>query len=545
MKKIYNLQDNQAPTRQQLSWFLFFRVVVITLFLGGTIIYQLREGIDRTPPVISYSYTLIAISYLQTILSAILLPGVRRLKLFSQILVVWDLLFVTSVVYITGGIGSIFSFLFILVILSNGIFLTRREIFLVAASSAILYGSLLNLQYYDHLPLLEGVPFPEDVIGRNFFYAVFVNVIAFFLTAVLSGMLSERQRRSEQALEKKEVDLEELEKLNRTILANMTSGLMIINNAGRIRSFNNAAARISGFSLEEVYDRDIMEIFPQFHVFSDNGFQIVHRGEDRFIDRSGTLRVLGYASSLIEDPQEKTIGLLVTFQDLTHLKEMEDQLKRADRLAAVGRLASGMAHEIRNPLASISGSVQLLMENGTVAGEDHRLMKIVVKEANRLNHLLSDFLTYARPAPPKPEPVDISALLDELADIVRADPRFAGVLIHRDYCPGIIMRLDRERIRQALWNLLINGAEAMDGKGALRLAVDQEQSTICVEDSGPGIPDLIRDRIFDPFFTTKDQGTGLGLATVYTVVEAHGGEIDFVSGSAGGTSFTIRLPRRA
>jgi two-component system sensor histidine kinase PilS (NtrC family) len=457
--------------------------------------------------------------------------------------VVWDLLFVTAIIYITGGIESLFSFLFILVILSAGIFLSRKEIYLVASAAVILYGSLLDLQFYGYLPLLEGLFMPHQANGRAFFYAIFVNVLAFFLTALLAGLLAERQRKSEQALEKREIDFGDLESLNRAILGNITSGLMIINESGKIRSFNKAATRITGYSLEEIFNRDVCEIFPGFEVYPGTEFKLSERGENRFVDRQGRLRTFGYASSLVKDPHEKTIGLLVTLQDLTRLKEMEAHLKRADRLAAVGRLASGMAHEIRNPLASISGSVQLLMEDSQVAEGDRRLMHIVVKEANRLSNLLSDFLVYARPTPPKPEPLDVSALLDELADFLRADPRFAGIVIHREYPQEVVLPLDREKIRQALWNLVINGAEAMDGKGDIRLVVDPQAPSISVEDSGPGIPDAIRDKIFDPFFTTKDQGTGLGLATVYTIIHGHRGSVEFSPGKNGGTRFTIKLPR--
>jgi two-component system sensor histidine kinase PilS (NtrC family) len=532
------------PSGRQLSWSLFFRVLIITLFLGGSIVYQLRSGLEKAPPVLPYLYLLVGISYLFALISASVLPRTRRLKLFTQAQIVWDLLFVFSLIYVTGGIESLFSFLFILVITSASVFLSRKEVLVVASASAILYGSLLDLQYYGYLPLIGGLTFPAQIDGRDIFYAVFVNVIAFFLTALLSGTLSERLRRSEIALERKAIDYAELENLNRTILANITSGLMIINPHGRIRSLNAAAEKITGYSLQEAYDRDVREVFSQLQIF-DGTFKIVNRGEGRFVDQEGQLRILGYASSLIEGPREKILGLLVTFQDLTHVKELEEQLQRADRLAAIGKLASGMAHEIRNPLASISGSVQLLMEGSQVSEEDRRLMGIVVKEADRLSDLLTDFLLFARPTPPQFEPVDVSALLDELADMIACDSRFGGIDVRRAYPPSLTMSLDRHQFHQALWNLLINGAEALDGEGTLRIGLEPGAQAIYVEDSGPGIPPHIREKIFDPFFTTKDRGTGLGLATVYAIVEAHGGMIEVASGANRGTRFIIRLPRMA
>jgi len=541
MGKYPGSNTNATPSRRQLRWFLLCRVLIITLFLGGAIAYQLRSGLAKPHPVLPFLYLLIGVSYIYALFSVSVLPRNRHLRLFTQAQVVWDLLFVSSLIYVTGGIESIFSFLFILVIISASVFLTRKEVLLVASAAAILYGSILDLQFYGYLPLLGGLSFPKEIIGRDVFFAVFVNVLAFFLTALLSGTLAERLRRSELALEKKEIDYEELEYLNRTILANISSGLMIVNARGRIRSWNAAAEKITGYSLHEVYDRDVREVFQYLSIY-DGAFKVVSRGEGRFPDQQGTQRILGYASLLIKNPQDETMGLLVTFQDLTHVKQLEEQLLRADRLAAIGQLASGMAHEIRNPLAAISGSVQLLMEGDDISNENRRLKGIVVKEANRLSDLLTDFLLFARPSLPRIESVDVSVLLDELADMIIADSRFSGVKILREYRPGIRMRLDRRQFSQALWNLLINGAEAMDGDGLMCLGIASDARTVYVEDSGPGIAEGIRDRIFDPFFTTKERGTGLGLATAYSIVEAHHGTIEVATGAAGGARFSIHLP---
>jgi len=527
--------------RRQLSWYLFLRVLVNSLFLGGTILYQLRGAPDTPHVSVPYLYLLVGISYAQALASAVSLARLRRARLFIQSQIVWDLLFASCLIYFTGGVESPFAFLFILVIFSASVFLRHREIYFVASAAAILYGSLLDLQYYGYLPLLSGLKLPLVVDAREIFYAVFVNVLAFFLTAFLSALLAERLRRSEQALERKAIDYEELERLNRAILANIGSGLLIVNQVGRIRAFNSAAERLTGHTLGEVYDRDVREVFPGLAVF-DGDFRVVSRGEGRLQRRDGRQVILGYASSVLRDKREVAIGLLVTFQDLTRFKELEEQLKRADRLAAVGGLASGLAHEIRNPLASISGSVQLLMEGTHVTQEELRLMRIVVKEADRLSDLLTDFLLYARPSPPKLADVDVSAVLDAVADLVAADPRFAAVAIERSYPRGVRMLVDQQQFHQALWNLAINAAEAMSANGSLMLGIDPGNETIFVEDSGPGIAEPLRDKIFNPFFTTKDGGTGLGLATVHTIVEAHGGGIELAAARKRGARFVIHLP---
>ena len=532
------------PPPRQLKWYLFFRVLVITLFLGGAIAYHLR-GLARQPQgVLTYLYLLVGASFLQTIVSALVLGKVRHLKRFIQGQVVWDLLFATALVYLSGGIDSLFSFFYLLIIISASFFFSRQEILFVASAAAILYGSLLDLQFYGYLPWFFGDKTAiVSAQGGSYFFAVFVNVSAFYLTALLGGALAERQRRSALALEKREIDYGELENLNRTILGNISSGLMMINDQGRIRSFNTAAEKITGYSLEEAYNHIADELLSGLTLLEKGRFVLVSRGEARVPSRFGGELILGYNTSLVRDARGNVIGMLVAFQDLSGLKQMEEQLQRADRLAAVGRLASGMAHEIRNPLASISGSVQLLMEGAHVTDEDRRLMRIVVKEAERLSGLLTDFLVYARPVPPRPTLFNMSALLDELSDMLQADARFSRVEIRREFAAGVLLNLDRQQFHQALWDLVINGAEAMgDAGGVLRLGIVTDALTIYVEDSGPGISAEVRTRIFEPFFTTKDWGTGLGLATVYAIVEAHGGQIEVDPGEVCGTRFTIHLP---
>lgn len=535
--------QTSQPLHRQLSWYLLFRLLVITLFLGGAIAFQLRGGSSAVGEVLPYLFLLVGVSYLHALVSALLLRGLRSSpRLFIQSQVVWDLLFSTAVIYVTGGYYSAFSFLYVLSIIASSVFLSRREVLIVASAAAILYGSLLDLQFYEILPTLSGRQLARVASPREVFFSIFVNVCTFFLTAFLSGLLSERIRRSEQALEKQQIDFAELEQLNQTILDNISSGLMILNPAGRIRAFNPGASRITGYSLEEVYNRPYQEIFPRMEAVQENEFQLIARAEGEFHDRLGNVHPLGYATSLVKDPQEKTLGLLVTFQDLTHLKQMEDQLKRADRLAAVGQLASGMAHEIRNPLASISGSIQLLMDNPELAADDRRLMGIVVKEAHRLSGLLTDFLLYAKPAPPKKEAEDVSLLLDELCSIITADPRFAKVKLQRSYPAEVTMQLDGPQLLQALWDLAINAAESMPEGGIIEIGLDPAKAIIYVADNGPGIPAEIRDKIFDPFFTTKDHGTGLGLSTVYAIISAHGGTLTVEPAQPCGTRFTIGLP---
>lgn len=531
-KKQLMKNDNRS-----LTWYLICRTAVITLLLGGAAIFYLQGSINRS--VIFPLFLLIGLSYAEALFSALLLKKISNTDLFSQLQIVWDLLFVSVLILLTGGVESIFSFAYLLVIVSASFLLSRRLTVLSAACAVILFGGILDLQFLNYLHYFNLFRSASD---GTFLSVIFVHGVAFFLTAILSGTLAERWRHSEAQLQRKTIDYAELEKMNRTILSHVSSGLMLINAEGRIRSFNRAATVITELSLQDVYDQDASEMFPGLTVGSTVAKKPLNRAEGYFDRKTGERLVLGYATTPAKGSRGEYLGILVTFQDLTLLKRIEEDLKRTDRLAAVGRLAAGMAHEIRNPLASISGSVQLLMEAENAQPEDLRLMGIVVKEADRLNGLLTDFLGFAKPKQPIKEPVNIVSIFDQLVDMLATDPRFRGVEIVQDYPDKFIFDLDQGQILQALWDLAINATEAMQGQGQLIFSiVTGAVPAITVEDSGPGISDEIKGRIFEPFFSTKERGTGLGLASVYSVVESHGGTVTVDRGSAGGARFSLQF----
>ena len=532
LKYLEKKTDNRS-----LTWYLICRTAVITFLLGGAAIFYLKGSVNRTliPPL----FILIGISFFEALVSAFLLKKISNTNFFTQVQIVWDLLFVSLLILLTGGVESVFSFAYLLVIISASFLLSRRLTVLAAACSVILFGGILDLQFFNYLQFFNLARSASD---GTFFSALFVHAFAFFLTAALSGTLADRWRQSEEQLQRKTIDYDELEKMNRTILSHISSGLMLINPSGRIRSFNRAATVITDLSLEDVYDQNAAKMFPGLLVGSTAAIKPLSRSEGYFVRSAGDRLILGYATTPAKGNQGEILGVLVTFQDLTQLKKIEEELKRTDRLAAVGRLAAGMAHEIRNPLASISGSVQLLMEAEHAQPEDLHLMEIVVKEADRLNGLLTDFLGFARPKQPSKESVDVASILDQLVAMLATDPRFKRIKIVQNYSEELKLNLDQGQILQTLWDLAINSTEAMHGEGQLVFSIDPgETPAIIVEDSGPGIPDEIKGRIFEPFFSTKEGGTGLGLASVYSVIESHGGMVTVDEGTIGGARFTLRL----
>lgn len=535
----FSQQSVIVNDNRSLMWFLICRTAVITLLLGGAAIFYIKGSLHR---VSVYPFVvLIAVSYLEAFVSALLLAKTRNINLFVQAQIVWDLVFVTTLILLSGGVESIFSFAYLLVIVSASFLLSRRLTVLAAASAVVLFGGVLDLQYFGYLNFMN---LSRSVPDGRFFSALFVHSIAFFLAAGLSGTLAERLRKSEEQLLRKSTDLAELEKMNRTILAHINSGLILVDTGGDILSFNRAATDITGLSLQDVSGVKVKDVFP--NLISDVSFNSspVNRSEGIFITESGKRMILGYATTPAMGSHGEEVGTLITFQDLTQLKNIEEDLKRSDRLAAVGRLAASMAHEIRNPLASISGSVQLLLENMQAKEEDQNLMNIVVNEADRLNGLLTSFLHFARPKSPEKENIVISQLIDELIFLLNADKRFDNIKLVKSCADDTVIAVDSQQVQQILWGLSINAVEAMQGQGVLKLTVvESNPSTIIVEDSGPGVPDELKSHIFEPFFSTKDKGTGLGLASVYSVVEAHGGVISVGRSSLGGARFSLEFLR--
>ena len=245
------------------------------------------------------------------------------------------------------------------------------------------------------------------------------------------------------------------------------------------------------------------------------------------------------------------VGSIINFQDLTQIKQMEVELKRSDRLAAVGKLSAGIAHEIRNPLAAISGSVQLIANGNSVSVDDKKLLEITLRETDRLNKLIKDFLAYARPVQPTKVPVRVKNFLADIQPLLSADHRFEKVRINYTVSEDLKISVDVDQFKQVFWNLLVNAAESMQNGGCINIDIipyadfdtfNKDFVKIVVSDNGCGMDSEHVNRLFEPFYTTKSDGTGLGLATVYRIVEAHDGKIQVSSIKGTGTVFTIFLP---
>ncbi|MDY0276170.1 MAG: ATP-binding protein [Desulfomicrobium sp.] len=537
-------------SRRCLKLFICARIAVVCLFLVSTILLNKHAPEALDDAHFTGIVRLMAVSFVFSLVSLWLAGRLPLQAVLSRLQVVWDILFVTALLVLTGGIASPYSFLYLLAIMSAGVLLSRRDALYTAALSVIFYGAMVDMQYYGMLTRFGlSKNAAQDIGDLVLLYNLFLHLVGFVLAALATGYLSERARISEDALRLTEINYEELQALHTTIVENLDSGLLTTTPTGEIRFFNPYLQRLSGLSQQEAYNRPLAALFPEL-VSSKQLINHGCRGEFGYTDADGQECIIGYTASSYQDIQGKNAGIIVTLKDLTRLKEMEKALQRADRMAAVGELSARMAHEIRNPLTAISGSVQLLSQHQGISQNEARLLNIVNRETERLDNLLADFLTYARPRQPNFESTRLKPLLAEMKEFLISDQRFFGLEIMLSHSSDPAVMVDKSQIRQVLFNLLHNAADVTAAGGKITITTEtgvmkdggRPCLNIVVSDQGHGLDNTAMQHLFEPFWTTKSTGSGLGLAIVYRIIENHGGQILVESVKSEGSRFVVQLP---
>lgn len=544
-----------------MRWLVLLRVVVSVPLLGGTLLLQAREPGDLIrPPLIGLS-SILALVLALSLLYRAMLPRVRNLRSFAYGQVIGDIAVETALVYLTGAEESIFSSTYNLSIITGSILLYRRGGLVAASLSSLLYGGMLNLRFFSLLPpAFRASMRSMEPLGSELFFTIMTNVIAFFIVALLSSYLAEQAKLSREELEVAQSDLSRLTLLHEHILECLPSGLLTCDPKGYIIYANKSALEMIGADAQSILNRPLEEVFPQipFRLFQEAARgrhdPQMRRQSMKYIRPDGRVLDLGFSLAPLRGSDGALMGTIFHFQDLTQAVAMEQHLRRVDRLASIGEMAARIAHEIRNPLASVSGSIQILQEELSLEGANRRLMEIVVRETRRLNGLLTDFLSFARPEHSKPRKMDLSRTLTETLTLFMEQAR-SSCKLNVQISPGLIIHADSKKLRQVVWNLLNNALEAMPqggnltvraswASGSLPAGLDPQQAWLLleVEDSGVGIPEEVKDRIFDPFFTTKERGTGLGLSIVHRLVEETGGRIEVQSQPGKGSRFSVWIP---
>jgi two-component system sensor histidine kinase PilS (NtrC family) len=531
--------------KNNLLTLMALRVVFAVLFLGVTAWFQIKADSPFHSQLYPLYTIIVGICFL-TIIYLLLLRWLKGLLALAHWQVLFDILIVTAIVYVTGGVDSFLSPLYFLAIISGSIILGRRGGFYAASASSIAYGLIMDLDFYKMLPQ------EYKVISSGTIYAwddllttIITNILAFFVIAYLTGYLSERTARVEKRLEERDINFKRLEALNNYIVENINSGILTLDRNNRITSFNKTAERLTGYFLRDVYYKDVNEVFPDLTAnLASLGSDSLPCRVEKVIRRvDGVELFVGFS---ISTPEDVDADKIIIFQDLTHTREMEEQLKRGERLKSLGELAVGIAHEVRNPLASMSGSIQVLKEDLKPGdSESGKLMDIILRETERLNELITDFLLFARPAPSKREIVDLRTLLEDILGVFRNSPEANGIDISTGSVSTMLIEGDIRQLKQVFWNIFLNGAQSMPEGG--RLEINSQLGSghtaeITVSDNGKGINQEDMEKIFDPFFSMRESGTGLGLALVHRVIESHGGKVIVNSKRGKGTTFKIILP---
>lgn len=549
--------------KRQLFWLLLLRIVLYTLIsIISLIMLDERFEAIVMPPSLLVLFTLIV--YLSTIVSAFTLLHLdSEYRRFGFIQTLFDVVFASMLIYLTGGSLSIFSSVYFFPIISGGLLIPLKGGLIGAAASTLLFAFILLLENFGYLP---------DYVLVSKFYekvALFNNIrqfgtmgLTFFLGAFISAMFGTMLRSTTKELSSTKYDFDRLSLLYKKIFDNITTGIVTINGQGIITSANNATIDITGQPPAELIGKELSSIFPGLDPAS-----LAPRNACLFERQDNQTLRLGYAltqlhSSNEEDPEGKDSQeedvTIITLKDIGEIERLENQMRQAEKLAAIGMMSASIAHDIRNPLAAISGSAQVLADELGSAGssepQNYELTKIILRESDRLANTITNFLKFARPENIKQDWFLLRPCVEEILQVCRADQKWpATCSVDVQIDPKFRVWGDEKQLFGVIGQLLQNalsfcpeGNEKLEVSGSIIFAVDnQELCLIKISDNGPGIEPGEVQKIFEPFFTTRADGTGLGLAIANQVIEAHNGSIAVEKSEMGGACFTLILPQES
>jgi two-component system sensor histidine kinase PilS (NtrC family) len=535
------------PSPKALRWLIGVRLVVIsTLFLG---ILLIQVTSQRILPLRNF-YGLILFSFGLSLLYLIFHRRQISTRVQSWVQLFGDTAVVTGFVYFTGGLYSPFSFLYLTVI-AVAAMLMRGGGLIFAGLSAIAYGLLVDLMAFEVLPVPENLTGIQIALPTSrILIQLLTNVVGFALVAVLVSYLGESLRSAHNRLQEESERARQFVALTDHVVRSVGAGIIASDLEGGLLHLNPAGARILAISDQEaITGKPLEEVIP---LQDQNWGLLKSRARDRKVVRlEGTLTTTGTRLGLtigpLTDELEAVVGFIVTFQDLSEIRVEAERQRMQERMAAAGEMAARMAHEIKNPLASISGSAQVLESAGGLDENGQRLLHILVGESRRLSGILDGFLEYTRPRQAALGPCDLGAMLRDCVDLLgRSEEQHDDHRLQLKIPDKLVLEGEEHLLRQIFWNLSRNALQAMPEGGDLEISAEQRNGRVVLRwrDSGVGMTEEVRRQAFEPFVTTRPGGTGLGLAVVYAAVTEHAGTIAIDSEPGRGTVVTVELPLR-
>ncbi len=545
-----------VDVRRRVVQLMIWRLVITTILLGSAAAIQFTTEATAQPGPL---YVLIACTYALSAGYALSLRFIARASWIVDVQLALDALTVAGFVWVTGGILSVFSFIYVLPVVAASAVHFRRGALRVTALSMLLYSATAAAQYaqapFQPWSVWEpetALSLPHGLVGE---YTVAVHLLGFLAVGLLSGSLAERVRAADAQLADASTAIANLQAYSEHIINSLTMGLVTTDLEGRILTFNRAAETITGHARSDAAGRPASDVLGLPDEFAASLDAVMppsgsRRADYRYRRPDGSEIDLGLSATTLET-SAGTSGFLFTFQDVTTIRRLERDARMQQRLAAVGEMAAGIAHEIRNPLGSISGSMQILRKELSLNGEQSQLMDIVLRESERLNQTINNFLAYARPQRFAIARLDLRPVLHDTALLLRNSAEVRQDHLVEVDVPALPVwcEADEGQVRQVVWNLATNGLRAMPNGGRLRLGARCEPGSaagvLVVQDEGVGIPESELDAIFQPFHGAFEQGSGLGMAIVHRIVHDYGGDIRVKSQPGSGTTVEVRLPARA
>jgi two-component system sensor histidine kinase PilS (NtrC family) len=516
-----------------LEWLVKVRVIIITILLAIELAI-----VTLTPTNVNRRlFVWVILAWYAVAAMQVFLVTYRKHdgRMQSKVQVLTDLMFATAVIYITGGIDTSFNFLYPLIIIVASTMLSEAWAYLTAGISFVLLGGTLELSFFD---LIHSYSTARPDL-KSLQAVIFINLFAYASIAYLANKLASRMRQADVALTHKSFELENLQVLHEIVVRSMSGGLITTDLDGSIKLINPAARSLLGRGEEDFAGLSVQQLF-----LDQLTAPSAPRCEVRARTPGGDEKMFGVGCSALQGTGGDTIGYIYTFTDLTEIRRLERELRLRDRLAAVGRLAAGIAHEIRNPLSSIAGSVKMLSGIAALTDDQRALVGIVNRESERLNAIISDFLTYSRDRSFQSTRIDLRQLLSDTLTLLENRP--SGIRIERNFAyDAALTQGDGDKLKQVFWNLSSNALRAMPNGGVLTVSLDKSQGDwrIRFQDTGEGIPSKLIEKIFEPFQSGFEGGTGLGLAIVDRIIQDHDARISVRSAPGKGTEFTLFFHR--